>query len=187
MLTDTEIYNNVLSRLDKSIAEFLSLAQYEPIDEIEVQMTEELEVPQGLRGASIGAMNKYFGGNDKRKRVLAVLFASDEEELSTKSLTDAQWYALYKWIGPWKDEDDNTWKVAEIFPYEAIAVLAVAGVSMRAANAVKDPLFGDDGKPSETVGFLLDKGGEVTKVVDDVIKTSLLDGTNFGKMMKGGG
>lgn len=185
MLTDKEIYNNVLSRLDKSMTEYEKLADYEIIDEISVQQTEELEVPQGLRGACIGAMNTYFGGDDNRRRVLAVLFDFEKEEMSTRALTDSQWYALYLWIVPWKDEDDDKWKVTETFPFEAVAVMAVAQVVSHSRDVVKDPLFGDDGQPSEITRFLLDKGGKITEVADEVVKTSLLDGTNFGKMMKG--
>ena len=184
MLTDHEIYNNVLSRLDKSMTEYEKLADYEIIDEISVQQTEELEVPKGLRGACIGAMNTYFGGDANRRRVLAYLFASEEDEKSTRTCTDAQWYALYLWIVPWKDEDDDKWKVTETFPFEAVAVKAAVMVA-HSRDVVKDPLFGEDGQPSEITRFLLDKGGEITEVADEVIKTSLLDGTNFGKMVKG--
>ena len=187
MLTDKEIYNNVLSRLDKSMTEYESLADYETMEDgTVIQQTESLEVPQGLRGACIGAMNTYFGDDANRRRVLANLFASEEEEeMSTHALTYAQWYALYMWIVPWKDEDDDKWKVTGTFPPEAVAVMTVAQVVSHSRDVVKDPLFGDDGQPSEITRFLLDKGGKITEVADEVVKTSLLDGTNFGKMMKG--
>ena len=143
-------------------------------------------VERGLRGAIIGSMNRYVTCSDYgdknyyRRSVLAFLFGEESGELSTKKLTDDQWFALYQWVEPWKDEDENKWKTREGFPAEMVAVFHLVCVenAMREYK-VEDPLFESDGQPSEIIRYLLEQGGEITDV--QIEEKSLLANTKFGE------
>lgn len=77
--------------------------------------------PKG-RGAIVGILNMYFGGDENRRTALAWLF-DDIAPLSTKTLSDGQWYALHSWIGSHKDDSTGKWVVGDCFPTEAALVL----------------------------------------------------------------
>ncbi len=94
------------------------------------------ELSRGAKGAIIGHLNDAFGGDQARKLALAWLFdalgrvvPSDPDTyitgLSTKSLSNGDWWALYLWIGFYKD-DSGEWKTRPEFPLEASLVLAEA-------------------------------------------------------------
>lgn len=149
-----------------------------------------VEVEKGLKGAIIGAINNYAGGNKNRRLLLGYLFAREEsrfDELSTKELAEKHWFALFQWVQPWKDEDDNQWKTRFEFPGECVAVYHCAVVDYDADCArVRDPMFEPDGTPSSITRFLLDQGGTIADVKDgefpEVVKRkSLLDGTMIGE------
>ena len=52
---------------------------------------------KGLQGACRGALNKACGGDDNRKLILKALTGST----STKTLTQNQWYALFRFVFPY--------------------------------------------------------------------------------------
>lgn len=107
------------------------------------------------KGAITGHLNEAFGGDSARHLALAWLFGylgtttpSDPDTyitgLSTKSLYESDWWALYLWIGAYKDEETGEWKARVEFPLEASLVLMEA---MKAYNALpvdrkkEDPSF----------------------------------------------
>jgi hypothetical protein len=84
---------------------------------------------QGQRGAVIGIINRVAGGDDNRKLLLGWLFANEGEifnRVSTKSLDDEQWSALYAWCDFRKDEDRVIWIPKETFSQECLACLSAA-------------------------------------------------------------
>jgi hypothetical protein len=73
------------------------------------------------RGAVIGNLNKYLGGDDNRR--LAVSWIFDRPGIvSSKSLKEPEIYALHKWIDASKN-DVGDWEVNPNFPTEAARVL----------------------------------------------------------------
>lgn len=151
------------------------------------------DITKGALGAVVGALNKAVGGDENRYIVLGWLFGSPPfYSMSSKELGDEQWYALYKWVGYWKNEDDNEWRTADDFESEALAVYSAAirklynaGVEEQ-ERAGRDPLSLVD----NAVGEL---GGKVTMIIeteDDynseskrVVVPKSLRNTEFGKNM----
>lgn len=69
---------------------------------------ENATLSRGQQGGIIGALDRAFESSILRRRFLAWLFLDDvTQELSTKNLSPAQWYALWKWIDFY--EDDGVW------------------------------------------------------------------------------
>ena len=60
--------------------------------------------------------------NAWRRIVLAWLFKPEFTAISSSVLTPCQWYALYRWIGFWKEEG-NGWQYDPGFPTECGLVL----------------------------------------------------------------
>lgn len=83
--------------------------------------TGELWDERGYKGALVGLLNKTLDGDDNRKILLAWLFGSDEEQLSTKDLTDPQWIALRDWAA--LTEVAGDWTPAPGFEEEAVLAL----------------------------------------------------------------
>jgi hypothetical protein len=92
-------------------------------------------ITKGLKGALIGAITKYAGGEDNRRRVMAWLIDAPTEGFSSKSYTDAQWYAINKWVDI--GLVDNDWEVAATFPVECALVLTLA---IKRARQIKKPV-----------------------------------------------
>lgn len=68
---------------------------------------------RGIRGAMIGVMDAQCGGPLGRYSLLYRLFPgrwTNPNSVTTKDLTDTEWHALFKWIEPYKDEDEGKWK-----------------------------------------------------------------------------
>ena len=66
------------------------------------------EIDRGLVGATIGALNKVCNGDEGRYAVLFFLFPEEWKEMSdvsTKTLSPAQWQAVIEWVGVYKDEE----------------------------------------------------------------------------------
>lgn len=91
---------------------------------------------KGEKGAMIGRLNAVTGNNEARRLLLAWLFdllgkpsAMNAEvaitELSTKEMSEAQWYAVWHWIGFYKDENGE-WLTRPEFPLEATLCLTEA-------------------------------------------------------------
>ena len=116
----------------------------------------------GQRGAVIGVINKIAGGDDNRKLMLGWLFAKEDlfDRISTKTLTDEQWAALYAWCDFRKDEDRIIWMPKDTFSQECLACLSAA---MDDYFKVRYSERGDLPEPPEIVAELVhDLGGEVT-------------------------
>lgn len=122
-----------------------------------------MEITKGVRGAVVGRLNKYLGGDDNRQTVLAWLFSPSKMKLSSKKLTDAEVYGLYKWIGFYQDEDG--WHDSPTFPAECVLVLTEA--IKQFANTPpkkKNPELEVGEFLEQTIGFL---GGVVTTITDE--------------------
>ena len=112
-------------------------------------------------------MNKYLGGDNMRRIVLAWLFAGDFEVLSpmsSKVLNDDQVGALIEWIGWWRDED-MVWHTTESFPHESLCVLNAALAAYNQANRTQKAYA--DADPFSLVANLSGMGGVVTAVTSD--------------------
>jgi hypothetical protein len=125
----------------------------------------DIHVPtKGQRGAVIGIINKIVGGDENRHLLMGWMFAPDMEHfniISTKTLNDAQWAALYGWIDFRKDEDHNVWLPQPEFVNECLACMSEA---MRAYQRVK---YGDQHllpEPPELVAIATQLGGEIESV-----------------------
>lgn len=117
----------------------------------------------GQRGAVIGIINKIAGGDDNRKLMLGWLFASEGElfdRVSTKSLSDEQWAALYAWCDFRKDEDKIIWIPKESFSQECLACLSGA---MDDYFKVRYSERGDLPEPPDIVAEMVSLGGEITQ------------------------
>lgn len=131
------------------------------------QNTPRFFLNKGQQGAVTGALNKNLGGDEYRKMVLGWLFASDSAlklaPVSSKTLTDGQWYALWDWIGFYTDETGK-WQVSGKFQAEATTVL---GEVIRVFTST--PLSKRDGlqKPGELLETSLMLDGEISKLLDD--------------------
>jgi hypothetical protein len=117
----------------------------------------------GQRGAVIGIINKIAGGDDNRKLMLGWLFAKEGDlfdKVSTKTLSDEQWAALYAWCDFRKDEEKIIWLPKDTFSQECLACLSAA---MDDYFKVRYSERGDLPEPPEIVAELVhDLGGEVT-------------------------
>jgi hypothetical protein len=138
-------------------------------DEVRNYVTEQMaigavkEITTGERGAIIGRLNRYLGGDDNRKLALAWLFSHDDRSLSTKELDNDQWHALIQWIGFWHDDDG--WHVDERFPVECVLILNIAAREYGLSKpSEKDPELKPDEMVVDAVSQL---GGMVTNVSDD--------------------
>lgn len=77
----------------------------------------------GQRGAVIGHLNKACGGDGERHILFEYLFGVR----SSKELSGAQWYALYRWIDA--TDIDGVWLPAPDFEEEAnLAIDAACNV-----------------------------------------------------------
>lgn len=66
----------------------------------------------GQKGSIVGSLDKACGGRDNRYLVLFWLFPEKwphPSEVSTKILTNSEWWALYRWLRPYKDEHEDRW------------------------------------------------------------------------------
>jgi len=123
---------------------------------------DEIHVPtDGQKGAMIGVMNRVCGDDENRRLLLGWLFAPSKDFfslISTKSLSDAQWAALYGWCNFQKDEDRNVWLPQERFVPECMACLTEA---MRAYHRIKLQYKEFLPAPPEIVSVATTLGGEI--------------------------
>lgn len=116
----------------------------------------------GQRGAVIGIISKLSGGDDNRRLLLGWLFANEGEtfnKVSTKTLNDAQWAALYAWCDFRKDEEQLVWKPKDSFTKECLACLSAA---MDDFFNVQYSEQTDLPQPPEIVAVAASLGGEIT-------------------------
>lgn len=97
------------------------IGDYHLIEMQDASLVSDFAVNQGQRGAIIGALNRYCGGDKYRHKVLAFLFDPAREEMSTDDLSAAQWYALSKWVEFAKIE--GQWTVTQKFIVECAFIL----------------------------------------------------------------
>src|SRR4030042_2447058 len=97
---------------------------------VQIAEANEVHIPTaGQRGAVIGILNRICGGDENRRLLMGWLFAPSKDMfsvMSTKSLTDAQWAALYGWCDFHKDEERNIWLPKDNFVHECLACLSSA-------------------------------------------------------------
>jgi hypothetical protein len=105
------------------------------------------------RGALLGALNRaLFPGKGKhawqianwrRKAVLGFLFPSHgKPTLSSKELTLAEWYALWRWINFYRD-DEQRWQTNPDFASEAVQVFAACSAPRDAGARAKVEMITD--------------------------------------------
>lgn len=87
-------------------------------------------ISPGIRGAVTGLLNEAVDGDENRHYVLFYLF----QQPSSKNLSPAEWYALWRWIKPAKDDNSGKWSGRGGFPDEARgiveAVLSFGGLEV---------------------------------------------------------
>jgi hypothetical protein len=86
----------------------------------DARIGKDVEITRGAKGAIVGTLNRKLGGDDVRKLVLGWLFGITNEPLSSSKLTNGQWYALERWIGMEKIDDE--WCARSEFLLEAVRV-----------------------------------------------------------------
>ena len=79
-------------------------------------ITGKINAALTVPGALVAQVNAW------RRIVLAWLFKPEFTAISSAELTPCQWYALYRWIGFWKEEGDG-WQYDPDFPTECGLVL----------------------------------------------------------------
>lgn len=101
-----------------------------------------IEISKGDKGFVIGKFNEILDQaktsielipDQKRYLVWGYCFTAPEEQfepIKSGELTDGQIFALKKWIGPFKDDNDD-WYCRESFQTEARYILSVAEMIYR--------------------------------------------------------
>lgn len=94
-----------------------------------------IHITPGVRGAITGRMNSTLGGDDgARKAVISWVLKRPRVIASSKELSDAEWWALYQWMGFYKEESTGEWKLAPQFSIECALVLTRVLVEMAEEN-----------------------------------------------------
>jgi len=129
-------------------------------------------LPPGHKGAVTNALNRFIGNDADRRLVLGWLFGNYAEPiqpLSSKRITEMQWYNLYNWIGFEKDEDTDLWRCSPTFPQEAAACLTAARLAWgQLSLQVRADMNLPDNPPElSLLDAALQKGGEVIEVFKD--------------------
>ena len=101
-------------------------------------MYSTFQMSKGAVGALIGHLNKTLGGDDERYIVCGWLFSDDYSPMRSGALEDEHWYALYKWVEFWQNEDDGKWYPREGFNGEALAVYSAAMRGIMADTTVEE-------------------------------------------------
>ena len=85
-----------------------------------------LDVNAKQKGGIIGSLAGEWEDDHNRRLCLNYLFSepgSPTKEMSSKQLTDAQWTALKRWIGMYKEDEVTPWQPHPDFGQEAEFVL----------------------------------------------------------------
>ena len=67
-------------------------------------------IERGLKGAIIGILDSLLGSRDSRNALLFRLFPGKWdllEDISSNDLSEGEWYALKRWVGPNKPEGEK--------------------------------------------------------------------------------
>jgi hypothetical protein len=114
----------------------------------------------GQAGSSVGALDRALMGKCNRRLVLAWLFAPPEKimtPMSSKELTLGQQYAIYQWVGSYKDEFSK-WQVDKRFILEAQIVLSQSARDWEKANVGNGQLTIDGlWSPSDSIDPFIGK------------------------------
>ena len=81
-------------------------------------------VDQGMKGAIIGILDSLLGSRVARNSALFRLFPGKWgllDDISSKELSEGQWYALKRWIGPHKPEGEK-WQGSTDFVIECAQI-----------------------------------------------------------------
>lgn len=147
-------------------------------------------VSRGQKGAVIGKLNTIFGDDANRHLVLGWIFSNGDKlsAMSTRALTINQWYALYSWIGFWKDEDENQWHVREELWLESVYVLTA---TIKAFNDLGKDKNGIEERPPEYLVHAVELGGIVGTLTTNPTESpnmdrnkTLLESTRYGRVSK---
>jgi hypothetical protein len=109
------------------------------------KLVDAWECGWGTRGVMIGLLDKAIGMTiDKperallRRHIFGYLFAEslgqkEGSPVSSRLLTNDNWYALYAWIQPTKDQETNQWRSDNINFQREVSIFFVE--AKRAAEA----------------------------------------------------
>lgn len=147
-------------------------------DIIETSKYLGVSITDGAKGAVVGYMNKYFGGDNNRYLVCSWLF-DKKEPLKSKFLNDSQWYAIMSWIAPYKNDDEPHWSVDDCFPAEAMLVLTEALRWFNSAGSSVRNNFANC-MPGEVLLSAVDiPGSYITAIADENGNSLHVDGVEF--------
>lgn len=93
-----------------------------------LEETSPIAITRGQKGALIGTINRYVGGDENRYTVFAWLFGGDDDRMvakSSKELAHGDWVALYEWANFYQDADGK-WHSSATFAVELALVLTEA-------------------------------------------------------------
>lgn len=77
---------------------------------------------RGQKGATIHALNVACGGDYTRQLVLGWIFSGKIVLLSSKTLNEGQWAALYDWVALF--EEDGEWNSSPTFKAEISEIIS---------------------------------------------------------------
>jgi hypothetical protein len=160
------------------------------------EILNEMAMTPGEQGALVGQLDKTLGDKNNRYIVLGWLFNEDHKPMSSKELSDGQWYSLYKWVDFWKNPEDEKWYPIESFTMECLAVFNAAVKEIYVSDLEAQRYFEDQLDPDDQMPVAVGKmGGEVVEITESDHDTSdttkerrgapmtLRTHTRFGKML----
>lgn len=116
------------------------------------------------KGATIGWLNKYLGGDENRRLVLAWLFGKTVP-VSSKDLTDRQLIAIADWLGLHKD--DVIWETQPCFAAESSLVLSEAMRWYKTLPPGNAAMFEGSKPPSMIYDVVAFCNGTITAMTDE--------------------
>ena len=139
-------------------------------DEIKKRILEDASfdgviVEKVHKGALVGWLNKYLGGDENRRAVLAWLF-NKQSPMSANDLTDKQMFALHCWVSASKNEDGD-WEPQPCFAAEAALVLTETIKWVGTLGKMHTKLFGEAVLSSGLFDVVNYQNGVVTALTDE--------------------
>jgi hypothetical protein len=128
-------------------------------------------VTRGQRGAVVGALNRFMGGDEHRRAALSWLFDYSEAEISSSQLSNDQWYALFSWCDFRKDDEVGGWRLPPTFPMECANVVGEAIKRIKAMPLIAQPEW------SLQMSFLLNQ--TLIELGGDLLAVAEWDSENF--------
>jgi hypothetical protein len=127
---------------------------------------DEWELTGGTKGLIVGNLNKTLGGDDNRYITCGWLLRDDNYELRSGLIEDHEWFALWQWVGPWKEPESGAWLVRADFPKEAVSAFGAAVLELYGEDYIRQYEEGRDQmeQVDTAVGEL---GGQVVEITEE--------------------